>query len=276
MSKTMIGTSFRPRSRATLAGLAVIAAVAFGAVVALSMPARASGGEAHLKHVEWSFQGPFGTYDRDALRRGYKVYKEVCATCHSLKLVHFRNLGEPGGPEFDEEQVKALAAEVQVQDGPNADGEMYEREGRPSDAFPAPYPNEEAAAAALGAVPPDLSLLAKAREGGPDYLYSLLTGYEEAPEGVAVPAGGNYNPVFAAGSGIIAMPAPLSDGLVDYEDGTQNTLDQQAKDVSQFLMWTAEPKLEQRHRLGFQVFIYLLVLAGLLYFVSRKVWHDQH
>lgn len=276
MSKTMIGTSFRPRSRATLAGLAAIAAVTFGAVVALSMPARASGGEAHLKHVEWSFQGPFGTYDRDALRRGYKVYKEVCATCHSLKLVHFRNLGEPGGLEFGEEQVKALAAEVQVQDGPNADGEMYEREGRPSDAFPAPYPNEEAAAAALGAAPPDLSLLAKAREGGPDYLYSLLTGYEEAPEGVIVPAGGNYNPVFAAGSGIIAMPAPLSDGLVDYEDGTANTLDQQAKDVSQFLMWAAEPKLEQRHRLGFQVFIYLLVLAGLLYFVTRKVWHDQH
>ncbi len=274
MSKTMIGTSSRPR--ATLAGLAALAAVTVGAVVALSMPARASGGEAHLKHVEWSFQGPFGTYDRDALRRGYKVYKEVCATCHSLNLVHFRNLGEPGGPEFAEEQVKALAAEVQVQDGPNPDGEMFEREGRPSDAFPAPYPNEEAAAAALGAVPPDLSLLAKAREGGPDYLYSLLTGYEEAPEGVTVPAGGNYNPVFAAGSGIIAMPAPLSDGLVDYEDGTQNTLDQQAKDVSHFLMWAAEPKLEQRHRLGFQVFMYLLVLAGLLYFVSRKVWHDQH
>lgn len=274
MRKKMIGTSARARSGATLAGLATLAAVTFGAVFALSMPARASGGEAHLKHVEWSFQGPFGTYDRDALRRGYKVYKEVCATCHSLKLVHFRNLGEPGGPEFGEEQVKALAAEVQVQDGPNADGEMFEREGKPSDAFPAPYPNEEAAAATLGTAPPDLSLIAKAREGGPDYTYSLLIGYEEAPEGVAVPAGGNYNPVFSGG--IIAMPAPLSDGQVDYEDGTANTLDQQAKDVTHFLMWAAEPKLEQRHRLGFQVFLYLLVLAGLLYFVTRKVWHDKH
>ncbi len=272
----MIGTSSRSRFGVKLAGVAAIAAVAFGAVFALSAPVRAEGGEAHLKQVNWSFEGPFGTYDRDALRRGYKVYKEVCATCHSAKYLHFRNLGEPGGPEFSEAEVKALAAEIKVQDGPDASGEMFERDGKPSDVFPSPYPNEEAAAAALGAAPPDLSLMAKAREGGATYIYTLLTSYAEAPADVTVPAGGHYNPAFTAGGGIIAMPAPLSDGQVDYEDGTPNTLDQQSRDVAEFMMWMAEPKLEQRHRLGFQVALYLLALSGLLYFVTRKVWQDQH
>jgi cytochrome c1 len=276
MTDKMIGTSSRSRFGVKLAGVAAVAAVAFGAVFALSAPVRAEGPEAPLKEVAWSFEGPFGTYDRSALRRGYKVYKEVCSTCHSMKYMHFRNLGEPGGPEFTEAQVKALAAGYKVQDGPNAQGEMFERDGKPSDVFPSPYPNDEAAAATLGAAPPDLSLIAKAREGGATYIYSLLTGYKDAPAGVTVPAGGHYNPVFVAGNGIIAMPPPLSDGQVDFDDGTPNTLDQEAKDVAQFLMWAAEPKLEQRHRLGFQVAIYLLVLSGLLYFATRKVWHDQH
>lgn len=256
-------------------------AVAFAAVTAgaalLPVPAaHAEGAEAHFPHLNWSFNGPFGTFDRSQLRRGYKVYKEVCSTCHSMEYMHFRNLGEPGGPEFTEAQVKALAAGYQVQDGPDQSGEMYERPGKPQDAFPSPFPNEEAAAAALGAAPPDLSLIAKAREGGADYIHALLTGYRDAPAGVKVPNGGHYNPVFVAGNGFIAMPPPLSDGQVDYDDGTPNTVDQMATDVAAFLTWTAEPKLEARHRIGFQVLIYLIALSGLLFFATRKVWSDQH
>ncbi|HUD52308.1 cytochrome c1 [Parvibaculum sp.] len=276
MTQKMIEMSSRSRFTSKLAGVAAVAAVALGFAFSPSAPARAEGGEAHLKHVDWSFEGPFGTYDRSALRRGYKVYKEVCSTCHSMDLVHFRNLGEPGGPEFTTAEVKAIAAEYKVQDGPDQAGDMYERPGEGKDPFPSPYPNEEAAAASLGAAPPDLSLVVKAREGGADYVYSLLTSYQDAPADVHVPAGGHYNPVFAAGSGIIAMPQPISDGQVDYEDGTPNTLDQMAKDVTEFLMWAAEPKLEQRHRLGLQVAIYLIALAGILYFATRKVWSDQH
>ena len=256
-------------------------AVAFATVTAgaalLPIPAaHAEGAEAHFEHMNWSFNGPFGTFDRSQLRRGYKVYKEVCATCHSMEFMHFRNLAEEGGPEFSEAQVKALAAEYQVQDGPDQAGDMFERPGKPQDAFPSPFPNPEAAAASLGAAPPDISLIAKAREGGPDYIHALLTGYEEAPADVKVPAGGHYNPVFVAGNGFIAMPPPLADGQVDYDDGTPNTLDQMSQDVSAFLMWTAEPKLEARHRIGFQVMIYLLALSGLLFFATRKVWADQH
>jgi cytochrome c1 len=256
--------------------VAAVATVALGAVFLTSASVKAAEHEAEIEHIDWSFNGPFGTFDRDQLRRGYKVYKEVCSTCHSMNYVHFRNLGEPGGPEFSAPEVKALAAGYQMQDGPDQSGDMFERPGEGKDAFPAPYANDEAAAASLGAAPPDLSLIAKAREGGPDYIHALLTGYTEAPAGVKVPAGGHYNPVFVAGSGVIAMPPPLADGQVDYEDGTPNTLDQMSQDVSAFLMWTAEPKLEQRHRLGFQVMIYLIALAGILFFATRKVWADQH
>ena len=270
MSK--IGTS---KMRSFLV-LPVIAAVALGAVALSYSPAKASSEGPEMEKIEWSFNGPFGTYDRNQLRRGYKVYKEVCATCHSMHFVHFRNLAEKGGPEFTEGQVKTLAAEVTVQDGPDASGEMFERPGEARDVFPSPYANEEAAAAVLGAPPPDLSVIAKAREGGPDYIHALLTSYTDAPADVTLPAGGHYNPVFTAGSGIIAMPAPLSDGQVEYEDGTPNTVDQMSRDVSAFLMWTAEPKLEQRKTLGFQVMLYLVALAGLLYFVKRKVWADVH
>ncbi len=251
------------------------ATIAIGAAF-LSTTVQAAEHEPAMEHVDWSFNGPFGTFDRSQLRRGYKVYKEVCATCHSMDLVHFRNLGEPGGPEFSGPEVKALAAEYQVQDGPDLSGEMFERPGEGKDIFPSPYPNPEAAAASLGAAPPDLSLIAKARNGGSDYIHALMVGYKDAPAGMTLPAGGHYNPVFVAGGGVIAMPPPLSDGQVDYDDGTPNTLDQMSKDVSAFLMWTAEPKLEQRHRLGFQVMIYLLALAGILFFATRKVWSDQH
>ncbi|HEX7775475.1 MAG TPA: cytochrome c1 [Parvibaculum sp.] len=259
-----------------IAPFAAVAALALG-VAFSSAPANAEGGEnPGLKHVDYSFDGPFGTYDRSQLRRGYKVYKEVCSTCHSMNLVHFRDLDEKGGPEFSEAEVKALAAGYQVQDGPNDQGDMFQRPGKPSDPFPAPYPNEEAARAALGgALPPDMSLLVKAREGGASYIYSILTGYEAAPAGAEpVPAGLHYNAAFPGNH--IAMPQPLNDGQVDFDDGTPNNLDQEAKDVSAFLAWVSEPKLEERHRLGFQIMIYLLVLSGLLYTVVRKVWSDQH
>lgn len=258
-----------------LAPFAAVAALTLGVAFAAA-PARAEGGEnPGLKHVAWSFDGPFGVYDHSQLRRGYKVYKEVCSTCHSMNLVHFRDLGEKGGPEFSEAEVKALAAGYQVQDGPNDQGDMFQRPGKQSDPFPAPYPNEEAARSALGgALPPDMSLLVKAREGGADYIYSILTGYAAAPEGHVVPAGLHYNAAFPGNN--IAMPQPLNDGQVDFNDGTPNNLDQEARDVSAFLAWVSEPKLEQRHRLGFQIMVYLLVLSGLLYVVVRKVWSGQH
>ncbi|MEP2830394.1 cytochrome c1 [Parvibaculum sp.] len=251
--------------------LAAIAAIGFS--LFSGVPAKAAEGEVAPIDLQWSFEGVFGTYDRDALRRGYKVYKEVCAVCHSMEFVHFRNLGEPGGPEFSEGQVKALASEITVEDGPDAAGDMFERPGEGKDPFPSPYPNPEAAAASLGAVPPDLSLLAKSRAGGVDYLYSVLVGYEEAPEDFELTTG-YYNKYFSGH--MIAMPPPLSDGQVDYEDGTPNTVEQMSRDVTHFMMWAAEPKLEQRHRMGFQVLIYLVLLSGILYFAMRKVWADQH
>lgn len=251
----------------------VLAGVLLGAAFASPAPAVASeGGE--LKHLDWSFKAPFGTFDRDALRRGYKVYKEVCAACHAMHYVSFRNLVDKGGPEFSEAQAKALAAEYKVQDGPDSAGDMFERDGRLSDRFPSPYPNDEAASSANGgAIPPDLSLMTKARPHGPDYVYSLLTGYTEPPAGFD--AGElHYNTAFPGH--LIAMPQPLNDGQVDFEDGTPNTVDQMSKDVVQFMHWAAEPKLEQRHRLGLQVMVFLIVLSGLLFLAMRKIWANQH
>lgn len=253
--------------------MTLAATAAIGLSLFSGMPAKAASEAEAPIDLEWSFEGVFGTYDRDALRRGYKVYKEVCATCHSMQFVSFRNLSQPGGPEFSEGQVKALAAEITVEDGPDSSGDMFERPGEPKDRFPSPYPNEEAAAASLGAVPPDLSLLAKSRAGGVDYIHSILVGYEEAPEDFNLTTG-YYNKYFPGH--MIAMPPPLVDGQVDYEDGTPNTVDQMARDVTHFMMWAAEPKLEQRHRMGFQVLIYLVLLSGILYFAMRKVWADQH
>jgi ubiquinol-cytochrome c reductase cytochrome b/c1 subunit len=243
------------------------------------------------KDVAFAHEGPFGTFDKGQLQRGYKVYKEVCAGCHSLNLVNFRNLSEPGGPGFTDEQVKALAATFTVQDGPGEDGEMFDRPGLPSDRLPAPVPNEQAARAANGgALPPDLSLITKSRAGwygtvnqffngigGPEYVYSVLTGYEDPPAELAAeqPEGKAYNPYFAAGHWI-GMPAPLTDDQVTYDDGTPATVDQMAKDVAAFMAWTAEPKMEERKRLGFMVMIYLAVLALLLYLVKKRLWAKEH
>jgi cytochrome c1 len=239
----------------------------------------------------WSFAGPFGKFDEAQLQRGFKVYREVCSVCHSLKLIAFRNLAEPDGPGFTSAQASAIAAEYKVQDGPNDQGEMFERPGRLADYFPSPFPNEQAARARYNAVPPDLSVIAKARgyergfpywvldlfmqyqEHGVDYITGLLQGYEdEPPAGVTVPPGSFYNKYFPGHT--LAMPPPLTDGRVEYTDGSPMRLEQYAKDVSAFLMWTAEPHLMQRKRVGLQVLIFLIVLATLLYFTKKKVWHS--
>jgi cytochrome c1 len=245
-------------------------ALLLGVTLSLS-PAHAAGDGIHIKAQEWSFSGPFGTFDRGQIQRGFKVYQEVCSACHGLRQLYFRNLGEAGGPEFSEAEVKALAAEAEIKDGPNHEGEMFDRPGKPSDAFVSPFPNENAARAANnGAYPPDLSLMAKARVGGPDYIYALMAGYKDAPENMKISDGMNYNAVFPGHQ--IAMASPLDDDAVEYSDGTKPTLDNYARDVSAFLMWAAEPKLEQRHKLGFRFMIYLLILSGLLYLAKRRIW----
>jgi ubiquinol-cytochrome c reductase cytochrome c1 subunit len=262
---------------------------ASAALVCLAAPSLAAGKQKDAKPIAFSFEGAFGKFDRAQLQRGYKVYKEVCASCHSMELISFRNLSEGG--IFTEEQVKALAATFTVKDGPDVNGEMFERPGLPSDRFPSPFPNEETARAANGgAYPPDMSLLTKSRPGwygtfnqfwngigGPQYIYSVLTGYEEPDAETAKeqPEGKYYNPYFGAGHWI-GMGPPLSDGQVTFDDGAPNTLDDMARDVSAFLAFTAEPHMETRKSTGFMVMIYLAVLSALLYFVKRKVWADQH
>jgi ubiquinol-cytochrome c reductase cytochrome c1 subunit len=221
--------------------------------------------------TDWSFKGLFGKFDRASLQRGYQVYTEVCSSCHSLKYVSYRNLGEEGGPEFSEEAVKAIAASFDVNDGPNADGEMFVRPGKPSDKFVMPYDNVKAAAAANGgAYPPDMSVLVKARGGGVDYIYSLLQGYEEAPSGMILDEGVHYNKYIYGNK--IKMSAPLSEDIVEYGDGTKATVEQMSKDVTTFLMWTAEPHLESRHRMGFKAIVYLIILTILVYFSMKKIW----
>jgi ubiquinol-cytochrome c reductase cytochrome b/c1 subunit len=242
---------------------------------------------------KWSFAGPLGKQDRGQLQRGFKVYKEVCATCHGLSYLAFRNLAEPGGPGYSPAQADAVAAEYKIKDGPNDQGEMFERPGRAADRFPSPFPNEQTARLANGgALPPDLSLMAKARtyergfpwfifdiftqyqEQGPDYVVALLNGYEDAPHGFTLPAGSNYNKYFPGHA--IGMPKPLNDGQVTYEDGTPQTAMQYSKDVTAFLVWAAEPHMEARKRIGWQVFGFLIVLCGLLYFTKKKVWAGAH
>ncbi|HCL49229.1 MAG TPA: cytochrome c1 [Rhodobiaceae bacterium] len=256
------------------AGLAA-AIMAVGLSAAVFTPANAAGDAKHPAEMNWQFDGLFGTYDRNALRRGFQVYKEVCASCHSLNQIAFRNLSQEGGPEFSEAEVKAIAKEYLVEDGPDDYGDMFERDALPRDKFPSPYPNENAARAANGgAYPPDLSLITKARGGGADYIHALLSGYEEAPEGVEMRAGLYYNPYMAGGK--IAMPVPLLEELVEYSDGTEATVEQMSMDVTHFLNWTAEPELEQRKRMGFMVLIYLTIFAGLMFFSMRKIWADLH
>ena len=221
--------------------------------------------------TNWSFKGIFGTFDRASLQRGYQVYQEVCSGCHSVQYLSYRNLSEKGGPEFSVEEAKAIAAQFEVEDGPNSDGEMFMRPGRLSDKFVKPYPNVEASTVANGgAYPPDMSVLAKARKGGADYIYSLLLGYEEPPAGFEIDEGVYYNKYMSGNK--IKMTAPLSDGLVEYSDGTQSSTAQMAKDITTFLVWTAEPHLESQHKIGFKAIIYLIVLLTLVYMSKQKVW----
>ncbi|NRA86670.1 MAG: cytochrome c1 [Rhizobiales bacterium] len=286
-------------------------------------------GAPEAKYVDWSWAGVFGTFDRAQLQRGYQVYKEVCASCHSMDLIKFRNLNEAGGPEFSEAQVKTLAAEYEIEGGPDAEGEMFTRPRLPKDPFPAPFANKNAAMASNGgAFPPDLSLIAKARGhysfkdlfmgrdglvGGPNYVYNLLTGYEdEVPQYILDhdkevnakaleaynkalveynEAGDNslrkpdaptphnfdlgessFNNHFSGNK--ISMSQPLSEDSVEYTDGTKATLEQHAEDVSTFLIWAAEPKMEERKRIGIKILLYLIILAGLMYAVKRRIWEN--
>ena len=249
-------------------------AAAVAAVIALTPAASQAAGEAiHVPDTKFSFDGIFGTFDRASAQRGFQVYKEVCSACHSMRQLSYRHLAGIG---LTAAQIEALASQFQVQDGPNDNGEMFERPGRPSDRFRRPFANDAAARAANnGALPPDLSVMVKAREGGADYMHALLTGYADPPEGVSVMEGMHYNKYFPGHQ--IAMAPPLnSDGQVTYADGTNATIDQMSKDVSTFLAWAAEPELEQRRAMGVRMIIFLSILGALVYAVKRKVWSDVH
>ena len=236
-----------------------------------NMAVNAAGG-VPVPTQDWSFSGVFGTFDRGELQRGFHVYKEVCAGCHSLNYISFRNLVDLG---FNEEEIKVIAKEYEVEDGPNNDGEMFTRTAMPSDPWPAPFPNDNAARAGNnGALPPDLSLMVDARVGGADYLYALLSGYHDAPEGKEVADGMYYNAYYPGNQ--IAMPSPLSDDGVEYGDGTMATINQQARDVSAFLAWATEPNMEERKRMGIKVLIFLLFMTGLFYVSKRRIWADVH
>ncbi len=258
-----------------IVSLAIIASFSAGAVFA-------AGAGAKNKTQDWHFEGMFGTYDKAAAQRGFQVYQEVCAACHSLKYVAFYNLGDKGAPFYDPEYpnpndnpvIKAIAKMFTIIDGPDESGDMFERPGITADKIPNPYANEMAAKASnMGAFPPDLSLITRARADGSNYLYSLLTGYEDPPEGMKLSPGMSYNPYFSGGNQI-AMGAPLTEGRVEYTDGTEASVDQMAKDVVEFLTWAADPKMEQRKRTGWVVLIYLFLLALLLYGSYRAVWRD--
>jgi ubiquinol-cytochrome c reductase cytochrome c1 subunit len=220
---------------------------------------------------KWTFDGIFGTFDRSSLQRGYQVYNEVCSGCHSMQHLSYRNLSEKGGPEFSIEEAKAIASQFEMEDGPNSDGEMFIRSARLSDNFVNPYPNVEASTAANGgAYPPDMSVLVKARAGGADYIYSLLMGYEEPPAGFELDDGVYYNKYMPGNK--IKMSEPLSDGYVEYSDGTETSKAQLVKDVTAFLVWASEPHLEAQHKMGFKVIIYLIILVTLVYLSKQKIW----
>ena len=224
-----------------------------------------------LLKVKWSFSGITGKFDRSSLQRGYQVYNEVCSSCHSMQYLSYRNLGEKGGPEFTKDEVKAIASSFEVTDGPNSDGEMFTRPGRPSDRFVSPYLNMKASMAANGgAYPPDMSVLVKARPGGANYIYSVLMGYEDPPQGFVLDEGVYYNKYMSGKK--IKMSNPLSEGIVEYSDGTTASVDQMAKDVTTFLTWAAEPHLEARHKTGVKVIIYLIILSILVYFSMKRLW----
>jgi len=224
-----------------------------------------------LLEVDWSFKGIIGKFDRSSLQRGYQVYNEVCSSCHSMRLLSYRNLGEKGGPEFSIDEVKNIAASFEVKDGPNSQGEMFTRPGRPSDRFTSTYPNIESATAANGgAYPPDMSVLVKSRKGGADYIYSVLMGYDEPPQNFKLDEGVYYNKYMDGNQ--IKMAKPLMEGIVSYSDGTNATEEQMAKDVTAFLTWAAEPHLETRHKMGLKVIIFLIILSLLVYFSMKRIW----
>ncbi|MDA0997296.1 MAG: cytochrome c1 [Proteobacteria bacterium] len=283
--------------------LIAVAAIATG-IAASSGAALAAGDTPTPPSRQWSFTGLFGTFDRAAAQRGFQVYKNVCSACHSLNLISIRNLHGLG---YNDDEIKAVAAGYQVKDGPNDDGEMFERPGRPADRFPSPFPNAKAAAAANGgAAPPDLSLITKARAGGGDsairvslkhpggyplgvdYIYALLTGYSEKVPAdfqknwaahhdgkpFELPDGKHFNMYFPGHA--ISMAPPLAEGGVEYGDGTKATVAQMASDISMFLAWTAEPELEARKNLGIKVLLFLLLLTAMLYALKRKIWSDVH
>ena len=223
----------------------------------------------HPKQVPWSFDGAFGQYDKASVARGLQVYREVCAACHSLENIAFRNLVDIG---YSEDQAKFIAAEYIIVDGPDAFGDSFERPGRLSDYFPSPFANVNAAKAAnSGTAPPDLSLMTKARGDGPNYVYSLLTGYQDPPEDFEFRSDvTNYNPYFPSWE--ILMMSPLYEDAVDYADGTEASQEQMAKDVTTFLMWTAEPYQDERKQMGFKVVLYMAFLTLLLFFSMRVIW----
>jgi len=269
----------------------LFALVFAGLLLAAAQPASAQTEQVSPPRHKWSFAGPFGKYDQAQLQRGFKIYREVCANCHSMEMLSFSNLAEPGGPGFSEAQAKAVAAEYKIKDLDDK-GNQIDRAGRLADYFPSPFPNELVAKATYGVSPPDMSTLAKARgyqrgfpwflfdivtqyqEQGPDYIAAYINGYKDPPKGFQLPDNGHYNEYFPGHN--TAMPQPLQDGQVKYDDGTPETVEQYGKDVAAFLMWVAEPKLDMRKRIGFQVMIFLLVFAGLMYFTKKKVWSAVH
>jgi ubiquinol-cytochrome c reductase cytochrome c1 subunit len=274
-----------------------IALAALGLAVLAAPAAQAAGGALPPKPVEFSFEGPFGKFDQAELQRGYKVYREVCSACHSMNLMYFRNLGQKGGPFYDPKYknpndnpyVKSIAKDYQIKDIDSETGDVIDRPGTSADKFPSPFPNEAAARASNGgAYPPDLSVMAKARHHGPQYIYSLLTGYKNPPAGLKVGVGQHYNPYMAGDvtaawsgpndkvppGGFIAMAPPLAAGQVTFDDGTKSTLEQQSKDVAAFIAWASEPKMEERKAFGMAAMIYLFIFAGLLYASYRKIWKN--
>ena len=273
-----------------------LAALTLAGGLTVAAPALAASTQTPLKDIHWSFESPFGHYDQEQLQRGYKVYHEVCSSCHSMNYVAFRNLGDPGGPFWnpkypnpnDNPVVKALAKDVQYPDIDSDTGDTIKRPGTSADYFPPPFANSAAARAANGgALPPDMSLLAKAREGGPRYIYSIVTGDStDGPPGLTIPPGKYYDPYIPGDlssswhgnphhiplGGFIAMPPPLVDDRVAFDDGTKATINQEAYDVAAFLQWASDPKMEERKRMGLAVMIFLIVLTGLLYASYRRVW----
>ena len=251
----------------------IASATALVAALGLASPSMAAGGgDVVLQKGRLEFSGPFGHFDKGAMQRGFQVYREVCAGCHGVEYLAFRNLADLG---YNEAEIKAIALEYEVMDGPDEDGEMFMRPARPADLIPSPYRNDnEARANNNGALPPDLSLIAKARANGPDYLYSLLIGYEDAPADVEVPDGMYYNNAYAGH--LIAMPQPIYGDDVEYSDGSPTTPEGLAADLTHFLMWAAEPKMEIRKRIGVAAVFFLSIFVIFSYIAKRRVWAELH